>query len=371
MRSRFVLGVLAAVVALGGAGSVRGAGRRGVAKTPVPAPVPVPVARASFAQLYDDAEPVTDLARLVDPLFNACDTSDALAHRQCEGEREFLETETRAKTFVATGDPAALTVSPFDTLQKAVDLDVAGCLACVHPLSLPDGKGGHIQRFVTTQPPRAIKNTHAVGVDVGSLQLTFSTKESEAAWKKREKRSVQRLRTQFVFRFGPTWTSGGFTGISFVPLAYRVVDACSGEVIETSPPVADGAPVAKAAAPLPLAPGDELVCPAADDDMTPEERAAKAARTNLPQQLGRTQIEKGLGSVQARIRRCHEEYDESGMVGVRIVLDGATGRAAEVEVAPPFDTTPAGICVRTVLKAAQFSRFKNETQEVKVSVPLR
>ena len=363
--------VVAVAVASAGGGPVRGAGRRGVAKTPAPAPAPRPVASASFAQLHDDAEAVTDLARLVDPLFDSCDAGDPLAHRQCEGEREFLETQTREKTFIATGDAASLTVSPFDTLQKSVDLDIAGCLACIHPLVLPDGKGGHVERFVTTQPPRAIKNGHAVGVDVGSLQLTFATKEAELAWKKRDKQAIPRLRTQFVFRLGPTWSSGGFTGISFVPLAYRVVDACSGEVIETSPPVADGAPAAKVVLPLLLSPGDDLACPAAGEDLTPEQRAAKAAQADLPQQLGRAQIEKGLATVQARIKKCHDEYDESGMVAVRIALEGATGRAREVEVSPPFDTTPAGICVRTVLKAASFSHFKNETQEIKVSVPLR
>ena len=314
---------------------------------------------------------MTDLARLVDPLFDTCDASDPLSHRQCEGERAFLETETRTKTFVTTGDAASVAVSPVDAVQRSVDLDVQGCLACVHPLSLGDGKGGRLERFVTTQPPRAIKNGRALGVDVGTLQRSLPTKDTEVAWKKREKTEVPRLRTQFVFRLGPTWASGGYSGVSFVPLAYRVVDACSGEVIETSPAVASAAPSAKVQLPLPLAPGDELVCPSAEGELTAEQRAEKEALLHLPQQLGRAQIEKGLASVQPRIRRCHEEYDESGMVGVTLVLDGTTGKARDVEVAPPFDTTPAGICVRTVLRAARFSRFKNDVQELKLSIPLR
>ncbi|MEO6951942.1 MAG: hypothetical protein ABI321_09030 [Polyangia bacterium] len=370
MRST-VVGVVLFGLVVGGA--VGAAPRHAVAKTPRPvtAQVKPPVPRASFADAFDQADEVTDLTRLVDPLFDTCDPSDALSHRQCEGEREFLETETRKKTFVMTGDPASIAVSPFDAVQKSVDLDIQGCLACVHPLSLGDGKGGHVERFVTTQPPRAVKNGRALGVDVGTLSLELPTKDAEVAWKKREKKAVPRLRTQFVFRFGPTWTSGGYTGVSFVPLAYRVVDACSGEVMATSPAVASGAPVAKVEAPLPLAPGDDLVCPSAEEQLTAAERAAKEALLHLPQQLGRAQIEKGLATVQPRIKRCHEEYDETGMVGVTLVLDGTTGKAREVDVAPPFDTTPAGICVRTVLKAAQFSRFKNEVQELKLSIPLR
>ena len=327
--------------------------------------------RASFADVHDQAELVTDLARLVDPLFDTCDPSDPLGHRQCEGEREFLETETRKKTYVMTGDAASVAVSPFDAVQKSVDLDVQGCLACVHPLSLGDGKGGRLERFVTTQPPRAIKNGRAIGVDVGTLQRSLPTKEAEVAWKKRAKTDAPRFRTQFVFRLGPTWASGGYTGVSFVPLAYRVVDACTGEVIETSPGVASGTAGAKVPLPLPLTPGDELVCPSRDGELTAEQRAAKEALLHLPQQLGRAQIEKGLASVQPRIRRCHEEYDETGIVAVTLVLDGATGKARNVEVASPFDTTPAGICVRTVLKAAEFSRFKNDVQELKLSIPLR
>ena len=175
-------------------------------KKPSPAPVAVATPVRSFDDLLAEAEPVTDLGKLVDPLFDTCDASDSLAHAQCEGEREFLERQARGKTYVAVGDAASVSVGPYDPAGHEIDLDIDGCLACVEPLSLEDGHGGHAKRYVATKAPR-VKGTHAAGVDVDTIEFAIATPELLAKWKKAEKRVVPRLRTQFIFTLGPTWST--------------------------------------------------------------------------------------------------------------------------------------------------------------------
>ena len=341
-------------------------GKSAAGRTPATPPKPA----ASFEELFEEAEPVRDLATLIDPLFDNCDPADPLGYRQCQGARSFLESEARSKTYVAIGDPAALEVSPFDAVTKQIDLDIHGCLACLHPIKLTDAKGAEVPRFVTTKPPRAIKGGRALGVEVGSQQLTMSTPAAEAKWRKQEKRTVPRLRVQFVFKLGPVWSSGNFSGVAFTPLAHRVFDACSGEVLSTAPVVADGKP-GKVATPVVMQPGDPLRCPPPGLDLTPEEKAAKDEFARLPVALSRSEIEKGMAAVQERVHDCHVEFEETGTVNLRVVIEGLTGKMKEAHILPPFDKTPAGLCVRAAIRDASFSHFKTETQEVKIPVYLR
>ncbi len=333
-----------------------------------------PAPARSFEQIFEDAEPVGSLGRLIEPLFDSCDPSDPLELRQCQGTRSFLEAETRGRTYVAIGDPAALSVNPYDATMKQLDIDVSGCLACLHPLAQKDAKGASVSRFVTTKAPRAIKSGHAVGIDIATMQIPMNA-EREARWKKLEKRVTPRLRAQFVFKLGPVWSSGTFSGVSFVPLAYRVFDACTGEVFGSSPAVEGDAQntkvTTKVAVPVTLQAGDNLTCPAPGEDLTPEERAAKEEFAKLPRNLSRDQIERGMSDVQERVHDCHVEFEETGTVSLRVVVEGPTGKVKEVQIYPPFDKTPAGLCVRAAIKSASFGRFKADTQEIKVPVYLR
>jgi hypothetical protein len=82
-------------------------------------------------------------------------------------------------------------------------------------------------------------------------------------------------------------------------------------------------------------------------------------------------IERTMGNVQERVHECHVEFEESGTVNFRMVVDGPSGKVKEVQVFAPFDKTPAGLCVRAALKAASFPKTKAPSQEIKVPVYLR
>ena len=75
--------------------------------------------------------------------------------------------------------------------------------------------------------------------------------------------------------------------------------------------------------------------------------------------------------VQRRVHDCHVEFEESGTVNLRLVVDGPSGRVREVTILPPFDKTPAGLCVRAALKGTAFSKTRTPGQEIKIPVYLR
>jgi hypothetical protein len=337
------------------------------------APAPGPAKSRSFDELAEEAEPVADLASLIDPLFDTCDSSDGLLMRQCEGARSFLESKARGKTYITTGDAASVTVSPYDGKTRQIDVDVEGCISCLHPPKLSDGKGGEVSRFVTTKVPRSIKGGHAVGLDVGMIEMDLTPMPEQAArWRTQEKRLAARLRTQFVFRLGSAWSSGSFSGVSFTPIAYRVVDVCSGEVYGSSGGSSGGASAGgKIKAPVALQPGDNLTCPAPGQDLSPEEKAQREEIAKLPLRLSREATERGMAAVQDRVHDCHVEFEETGTVNLRLVIEGPTGKVKEAHVLAPFDKTPAGLCIRAALRDAKFERFRSDTQEVKLPVYLR
>src|SRR5439155_20362383 len=86
----------------------------------------------------------------------------------------------------------------------------------------------------TTRVPKAIRGGKAVGLDVGFYGVALPDQATAARF---VRQTVPRLTTQFVFRVGPVWKSGDkIQGVTFVPIAQRVFDRCSGKVYASEPP---------------------------------------------------------------------------------------------------------------------------------------
>ena len=183
-----------------------------------------------------------DLTDRFDPLFAECKRDDDLEARQCAAVRDATLERLRGATFVALGDESSLSWTPWTASEKQIGLELHGCLACGRPLMLGDAAGGPKPRFVTTRVPKAIKAGKAVGLDVGFYGVPLPDQPTAARW---VKQVMPRLVTQFVFRVGPVWKSGSgdktFEGVTFVPVAQRVFDRCSGKVYASEPPSAKAA----------------------------------------------------------------------------------------------------------------------------------
>ena len=302
---------------------------------------------ATFEEALEGARPAVGrerLAELLEPLFADCKREDDLEARACETTRNYLVEQLRAGTYYSFGDDAALSFAPYDSAEKKLDLDVQGCLACSRPIEI-DGK----PRFVTTRVPKAITKGHAVGLDVGFPSVSQPDAQAAATWQKQE---GARLRVEYVFRVGPVWRSGAFDGVQFQPLAWRVVNRCSGKVLASEP--ASQQAVAREALVL-----RDASCP---ESLSDEERKRREEAA-LPDQLSPKDINRTLAPVKERVHDCYAEFDISGTATVKLVVE-PDGSVSDVALQPPFDKTPTGYCVRTAIKGVAFPRFRGEKMHI-------
>jgi hypothetical protein len=315
----------------------------------------------SFDAAAQNAQSVYEpgaLATLLQPLVAECpkgDGNDDLAQRQCAALREWALTELRAGTYIGAGDDLAVAIAPFDPVEKKLELEVRGCLACVRPLKIDTGGGGEpALRFVTTRVPKAIqaKSGKVVGLDVAFHEVSQPDERSAEAWRKK---MASRLRVQFVFRIGAPWKSGSgdkvYEGVAFVPIAHRIVDKCSGKVIASDPPSSVGNgedPAAREAL-------RDASCP--DEPTETELRAREEAA--LPLQLAKKDVNAVVSTIRERLHACATEFEETGTVPTKIVV-APSGKVESVTLQPPWDKRPVGFCVRSTVKSLTFPRFRGD-----------
>jgi hypothetical protein len=191
-----------------------------------------------------------------------------------------------------------------------------------------------------------------VGLDLGFHEVAVPDVKAAAEW---QKKMAPRLRVQFVFRLGPVWKSGTFEGVTFVPVAHRVFDRCTGKVVASEPPSAKDAQAMR-------------------DDSCPEELTAEQSKAreeaSLPLQLSGQQINEALAPLRDRAHDCYTEFEMSGTLMVRLTV-GKDGAIETVAILPPFDKTPTGYCMRTALKGTVFPRFRGPRMIVKYPFQLK
>ena len=220
---------------------------------------------------------------------------------------------------------------------EELGLELHGCLACGRPVPLGDTPK---PRFITTRVPKAIKSGKAVGLDVGFYGVPLPDQATAARF---VKQTVPRLVTQFVFRVGPVWKSGGsFDGVTFTPLGQRVFDRCTGKVYASEPP-----------SQKPAEPQPDARCPA----------KAPVADETLPDQLSREQVVRAMRAVEGRIHSCFLTHKQEGTATVRVVIQG-NGTIEGLQVGAPFDGTPTGECVKKAVADAPFGHFVGEKMTI-------
>jgi hypothetical protein len=304
-------------------------------------------APASFEAALAEAQPVADLGEMLQPLFAECRDEDDLGARQCAGIRDAMLEEMGRRTFVAVGDEAAIAFAPFEEMEDKLEFEVHGCIACKKPLAL-EGK----PRYFTSRAPKAIKGGKVVGVDLAYYDLPFSDAKQAETWIKQNR---GRLRVQFVFRVGAPWKSAAGEGVSFVPVAHRVFDRCTGDVIASDPPSSEKAE-----------PMRDSTCPVilSDEEKKAQEEAA------LPEQLSRADINRALTPMRDKARACYREYEEAGTAMARIEIAPA-GSIDSAIILPPFGDTPSGHCLRAALRTIRFPRFKGDKMVIQYPFQLK
>jgi hypothetical protein len=250
---------------------------------------------------------------------------------------------------VAVADGSALVAQPYDATEKSVTLTVTGCLACTRPPLVAGAP-----RLLSTKPPKAIEEGAPVGLDLGMHEVSIPSAQKAASW---SKRVLPRLKTEFVFTVGQPWDAKTMKGVAFAPIAHRVYDGCTGDVVASEPPSQGKVQLAER----------DPSCPAADAPTEEEEEIAKAEAA-LPETLSRDDVTKTMAPVQQRIYECGEEFElKQGTARVKMVLEG-NGKHT-IEILPPFDKGDVHLCLRAALNEAKFPHFKSASPPVKVDYP--
>lgn len=358
----------AAAAAKGEAGKAKDAGALPDAFANLPAaPMAKAAAPTSFDELLKDAVLVKDLATLIEPLYAKCDDSDALLRRQCEGTRGYLLDYLKSHTFVADSDVQPET-TPYDTVAKQVDMEVAGCVACKYPPTVAGEP-----RYVTTRPPQRVAEGRAIVQLVASHEISLPDRTGADRF---VERVVPRLRVQHVFRFGnpygetaaapaktasvagkaaaPLATVAAAKGVLIVPLGHRVFDRCTGQIAAASP---------EQAMPVRVTP-DRTCPPKGSEELSQAELKRAEEFAALPERLLPQQIDQVLAPIQAKIHECYVEFGEpSGTAKVAVTIGGG-GKLTAISLASPFDKADIGVCMRSQLKTAVFPKFRGAAMNV-------
>ena len=293
-------------------------------------------AAATFEDLLNQAQPISDLKELLAPLFNDCKSDDEYEARQCASIRDWTIEQNKQKTFSAIGDESALAFNPYDSAEKKLEMEISGCLACGRPLQFDDKP-----RFVTTRVPKAIRAGRAVGLEVGFDEVSLKDEKAASEF---EKKTGPRLRVQFIFKLGQVWKSGTFEGVTFTPIAHRVFDKCNGKVVASEPPSTESAQ------PMP-----DASCPV---EISAEEKRQREWAA-LPDQLTTIQINQGMAAARPKVHDCYAEFEVAGTAIVKMVVTG-DGKIENMVIQPPFDKTPTGYCIKNALRSITLPRFKGE-----------
>ncbi|MFO0573567.1 MAG: hypothetical protein U1A78_06195 [Polyangia bacterium] len=344
------------------------------AAAPAPAQAPAaPSGPASFDELVKAAVPVKDVATLIEPLYARCDDADALARRQCEGEKAYLLDYLKAHTFVADADVQPET-TPYDAAAKQVDMEVPGCVYCK---DAPVVAGE--PRYLTTRPAQRLAQdaagTRAVVPPVASHEISIEDRTKADRF---VERVVPRLRVQHVFKIGlpygdapavtapaakpaagaaaspPLSQIAQIKGVLITSLGHRVYDRCTGQIAAATP---------KVASPVKVKP--DRSCPITGaEELSAAELKKQAEIDALPERLMPREIDQVLAPIQAKMHECYVEFGEpSGTAKVSLTI-GGEGKLTGLQLPPPFDKADIGVCLRSQLKSAVFPKFRGSPMNV-------
>jgi hypothetical protein len=300
----------------------------------------------SFEDLAREAVPISDLGMLVAPFADDCRRSAGdLERARCETVRGFLRAGLPAKTFAFTRDADAVLAAPYDARAGAVTLAVVGCLACKRLV-----EAGSERRYVTLKAPTRGASGGPVAAEVARASVSVASAAAAEAWVK----TVQpRLRAEFLFR--PTdepWTIGTSRGYAFAPVAVRVYDRCTGDIVYSQPPSRQAAP-------------REAQCTAPEAG-----EAAEASTEDLPPSLSSAAINEALGQVRADLDACLRDGQLTGTS--RLVFEVAgSGQTRSVDVKGSAAGTPVGQCLASAAARVRFPAFRAERQRFEYPVRLQ
>jgi hypothetical protein len=312
----------------------------------------------TFEELAKTAIPIARRAELATLFWSATVDCESIANdldrRQCDGLKRARGEFLAGQTFLAVGDPSALSVGDWDAARSSLPVVVRGCLACAAPLEL-DGAS----LFLTTVGQVGTEEGHAVGPEVQRSLRRFPSEDAATTWKAE---IAARLRTELVFRLAaPTeaWESGALKGFAVEVVAFRVLDPCDGQVVMANPPSGNEKPARAACVEGGAPPPAENEAPVAQPTTQPSQ-----VEESLPETLASSQISRVLQTTRSHIEGCYATYGVPGKSKLSIYL-GGNGLVDRVTLVGDFEDTPTGQCIMEAVKQTQFPKFKKSSMIIR------
>ena len=327
----------------------------------------------TFEALAKDAQPAADVGALLGALTDRCaDEKRALDRARCQATLAYLRKTLPEHPFAITArDPAAISVSAYDGSLKGYRIGLSACVACGSAIRV--GRSPE-PVFVTLKKPGEAKpgsgkagapaagaESLAAAVEIMSLPLGFPSQAEAQRWLTEVR---PHLRAELVFNATASeWKFRSARGYALGLVAARIVDACTGAVVLSSPPSTGLAPraapddqdcttaarvAAKAEAGTPGAP------PPDDSDEDDEDKP-------LPAELTRTVIAHSMGRIRGQVFACFERFRVPGAAPLTYEVAG-NGTVQSVKLGGALAGTPSGDCITEAARAARFPRFDGPVQ---------
>jgi hypothetical protein len=339
---------LALALALAGAGA---------APTPAAATAGTDTAGDSYEALGQGAVRTRDIATLLSPFVESCETEKRDIDRaRCQATIAYLRRTLPRRTFAFTSDePGVVAVSDYDAAVKGYHVALAGCVACSKPITIGKAKE---PRLITLKVPEKDADTLMKAVSLSRNTFGFDSLADAKRWLDAERPF---LRAEFLFQpqiVGDVWTYAGNRGVSLKLVGARVYNRCTGDVLVSKPP-------STGMAERPLPGREDPSCAAARKQAAAAVAAAAApppASDDLPMQLTKALIADSMAKIRPQVFACYQQFKSPGTLELIYVV-AANGTVQSVAVGPAFAGTPTGQCVLQAAKDARFPPFKMEQQK--------
>jgi hypothetical protein len=323
----------------------------------------------SFEEFLQAAEPAPKAEALVAPFAEDCGQARREIDRaRCRGTQSFLRARLPGKTLHAVVDSArVVSVSAYDASVRGYRVRLLGCVTCDDPVLDSQGES----RYVTLAVPA--KGAPSLREAVVLAETTVAV-ENPVAGRTFETEIKPRLRAEFLFRGdGTPWSHGGRKGVAFSPLAMRIFNRCTGEVIYSQPPSAKPVDVVEelpGCAPAPVAAKPAGGASGAAAAAVPGGGRNKEGTPDAPEKLGASEIGTALRDTRTAVAACDAEYKKPGAVELEFDLSGAGGPPQAVRAKGALGGTPVANCLLEAVRGVQFPRFQQSRQTFSYSVRL-
>jgi hypothetical protein len=328
----------------------------------------------TFEALAKDAQPAADVGALLGALTDRCaDEKRALDRARCQATLAYLRKTLPEHPFTITArDPAAISISAYDGALKGYRIGLSACVACGSPTRV--GRSPE-PVFVTLKKPGEARSgtgkagapaagadSLAAAVEIASLPLGFPSQAEARRWLAEVR---PHLRAELVFNATASeWKFRSTRGYALGLVAGRIVDACTGAVVLSSPPSTglahraaredeDCASAARVAAKAEA--GTPGATPPPDDSDEDDEDKP------LPTELTRAVIAQSMGRIRGQVFACFERFRVPGVAPLTYEVAG-NGTVQSVKLGGALAGTPSGDCITEAARAAGFPRFDGPVQ---------